>query len=351
MRGAAALVVAMLLGTAAPAVAQQQQGTIVFYRPTDASPSEVQLTIGATTARLRPGRTLRTSVEPGFAVFGAIAPNGTSSAATLDVVAGVLYAIKVTVRENGEVTLVQVPSLDAEREMAGLAPEGGAPTTATATTPPPTAASTGGGTTTTGEPSPGASTTGGGTSTTKLSAHEFKGRVLLGANVLGGQVNMGVAGVSGYRLAIEANGLVARPGKLTLWVGGNFAFATAVPTTRPRHDVQLAAWVMLTFERFLKIPLVPSVRAGFALDFVLSDALGMTTFDTNIYAGGFRFGGGLHWYVTPRIGVGIDTNFTLGGASYPTLFSRACVAGPTPTTTCGGFFGTWDIGAGALFSL
>jgi hypothetical protein len=342
-------VVLALGAMTAPAAAQQgvapaAQGVVVFYRPVDASPAEVQLTVGSLSARLRPGRTLRTTVDAGFAIFGAIAPNGTSSAATIDIVPNVLYAVRVTVRESGEVTLVQVPSLEAEREAAGLQPEGdvAAPssTPAGGAPPPPSSSMTAPTGTTTATPAAGPSD---GRLRAPLAGHELTGRLLLGAHVLGGQVNMGVVGVTGWRVAVDANGVVYRPGKLTLWVGGSFAFATAVPVVQPQHDVQLAAWAMLSFEKFLKIPLVPTVGAGFAVDFVIGDRI------PTVYGGGFRFGGGVHYFVTPRIGVGVDMSFLLGGASYPG-FVRGCVL-TGMSSSCSGFFGTWDLGAGVLFTL
>lgn len=342
----ATLLAVLVLGAMTATSAAQQgvapaaQGIVVFYRPVDASPAEVQITIGSLSARLRPGRTLRIPVDAGFAVFGAIAPNGTSSAATLDIVPNVLYAVRVTVRESGEVTLAQVPSLEAEREAAGLQPEGDVapPSTSAGGTPPAWTIAPTGATTATPAPPPSD-----GRLRAPLAGHEFTGRVLLGAHVVGGQVNMGVVGVTGWRVAVDANGVVYRPGKLTLWVGGSFAFATAVPVVQPQHDVQLAAWAMLSFEKFLKIPLVPTVRAGFAVDFVIGDRI------PTVYGGGFRFGGGVHYFVTPRIGVGVDMSFLLGGASYPG-FVRGCVL-TGMSSSCSGFFGTWDLGAGVLFAL
>ena len=138
-------------------------------------------------------------------------------------------------------------------------------------------------------------------------------------------------------------GLLKDMPKLGLWLGGgfNYTFGTygAFAALAGSHDIQFWAFAMLTMEKLLQIPLVPFVRAGITGDvFVYSN-------NANVTGGalGFRFGGGIHYYIIKQVGLGMETNFTVGPGFYPAPI--ACNAG-----SCVGFYGNWDFMFGARFA-
>ncbi len=91
---------------------------------------------------------------------------------------------------------------------------------------------------------------------------------------------------------------------------------------------------MLSFERFLDIPIVPYVRAGLSGDLVYYPGAGA------IGGGpGAKIGGGVHYFLTRAVGLGAETAFTVGGASVSNGFGVAW-----------GFFGLWDFTLGARFA-
>ena len=176
----------------------------------------------------------------------------------------------------------------------------------------------------------------------------YPGRFQVGLHPLGAQIAFGGLSPGGYKLAADLAGHLTDVGKLGLWLGGGFDYTFGTYTfSFASHDVQLWAFVMLTFEKLLKLPLVPFARAGLAGDILLySPASRSET------GGGFgvRFGAGAHFYVLPQLGLGVETNFTIGGASYPVL--PGCVhLSPTGTLGgCAGFYGNWDFMFGARFA-
>jgi hypothetical protein len=160
----------------------------------------------------------------------------------------------------------------------------------------------------------------------------FPGKLQVGVTVIGFQAGFVNQTPSGYKLTADIAGLIASPGKLSLWLGGglNYAFGFySCYVTDCGGDLQLWAFVMLTFEKLLKIPLVPFARAG-----VGGDVL----FYGNV-AGAFvlRVGGGAHYYLLKWLGLGLETNFTFGPGFY---------GGGAGTL----FYGNWDFGLGARFA-
>jgi hypothetical protein len=108
----------------------------------------------------------------------------------------------------------------------------------------------------------------------------------------------------------------------------------------------------MTFERLLHIPLVPSVKVGFSGG-IDSYYGGGTCYDTNgvpfpcgqtsySTAGDFwfKFGGGVHYFLTRNIGLGIETNFALGAHIWDAGNGR----------TDSGFRGYVDFLTGAVFT-
>lgn len=168
----------------------------------------------------------------------------------------------------------------------------------------------------------------------------WPGKIQVGFHPIGGQVAWNLNSVGGYKITADVAGLLAQPGQLSLWLGGGFNYTaglyycyTGVGVglgSSCGHDVQLWVFVMLTLEKLItKVPLVPFVRAGLAGDILLYRTLG----------GAFavRFGGGAHYYLTKNIGLGFETNFTLGPG----------FGGPWNGTV---FYGTWDFNLGARFA-
>ena len=160
----------------------------------------------------------------------------------------------------------------------------------------------------------------------------FPGKLQVGATIIGFQTGFANQTPSGYKLTTDISGLIAQPGKLSLWLGGglNYAFGFyACYLNNCGGDFQLWAFVMLTFEKLIPIPLVPFARAGVGGDVLFYGAT----------AGAFvlRFGGGVHYYLLKWLGLGIETNFTFGPGFYPNGVGTL-------------FYGNWDFGLGARFA-
>jgi hypothetical protein len=116
-----------------------------------------------------------------------------------------------------------------------------------------------------------------------------------------------------------------------LWLGGGMNYAAGFYTCYVNDcggDLQLWAFVMLTFEKLIPIPLVPFARAGIGGDVLF--------YASNAGAFIFRFGGGVHYYLLKWLGLGVETNFTFGPGFYPNGVTQ--------------FYGSWDFGLGARFA-
>ena len=161
----------------------------------------------------------------------------------------------------------------------------------------------------------------------------FPGKLQVGFHPIGFQTGFNGNSPSGYKLTADIAGLIAQPGKLSLWLGGgiNYAFGlfTCDISGNCGGDLQMWAFVMLTFEKLLPIPLVPFARAGLGGDVLF--------YNNTAGAFVFRIGGGVHYYLLKWLGLGIETNFTFGPGFY----------GPGTGTL---FYGNWDFGLGARFA-
>lgn len=164
----------------------------------------------------------------------------------------------------------------------------------------------------------------------------FPGKLQIGFNPVGIQAGLVNQAPGGYKLMGDVAGLIAQPGKLSLWLGGGLNYTAGFYGCYVANglndcggDLQLWAFVMLTFEKLLPIPLVPFARAGVGGDVLF---YGNT-------AGAFvlRFGGGAYYYLLKWLGLGLETNFTFGPGFY---------GGGAGTL----FYGTWDFGLGARFA-
>jgi len=173
----------------------------------------------------------------------------------------------------------------------------------------------------------------------KTGKQVFPGKLVLGLHPLGFQVGfVNNAGGTAYKLSADIAGLLKDwqgPG-VQLYLGGGFNYATSiVGCVGCAHLIEIWAFVRLHINK-LNIPLVPFVQAGIAgLVGIYGGAFTGGFIGTGGGAG-FRFGGGLHYWIIKNLGLGVETNFNFGGVS----------AG-----NAGGFFGYWDflVGAQAAF--
>ena len=161
----------------------------------------------------------------------------------------------------------------------------------------------------------------------------FPGKLQVGVNIIGFQTGFRNQTPSSYKITSDISGLIAQPGKLSLWLGGGlnyaFGFYGCNLVGDCGGDLQLWAFVMLTFEKLIPIPLVPFARAGLGGDVLF--------YNNTAGAFVFRIGGGVHYYLLKWLGLGIETNFTFGPGFY----------GPGTGTL---FYGNWDFGLGARFA-
>ncbi len=162
----------------------------------------------------------------------------------------------------------------------------------------------------------------------------FPGKLQVGFHPIGFQTGFNGNSPSGYKVMADVSGLIAQPGKLSLWLGGGINFAAGFygcyvvnAVSNCGDDLQMWAFVMLTFEKLIPIPLVPFARAGVGGDVLF--------YGNTAGAFIFRVGGGVHYYLFKWLGLGLETNFTFGPGFY------------NPGTA---FYGTWDFGVGARFA-
>jgi hypothetical protein len=168
----------------------------------------------------------------------------------------------------------------------------------------------------------------------------WPGRLQVGVNLIGGQSGFNTFSISGYKLTTDISGLLKQFDPMSLWLGGGFNYTAGVSNcfvgngffgdTTCGHDLQFWAFVMFAFDR-LSIPLVPFVRVGLAADAIFLGDI------TTGGAFGLRFGAGVHYWLLRFLGLGIESNFTLGPSFFDHNFDTR-------------FYGTWDIGIGARFA-
>jgi hypothetical protein len=169
----------------------------------------------------------------------------------------------------------------------------------------------------------------------------FPGKFQLGFKPLGVQVGFNSTAPSGYKLAMDFAGLVKDYSNgLGIWVGGGLNYAAGLfqcygGVVGCGHNVEIWAFVMLSLNMIEKIPLVPWVRAGLAGEaLIFGNGVGGTTTGGGF---GFRFGGGIDYWLLKFLALGVETNFTVGGAfGFVPGFS--------------GLYGTWDMLFGMRFA-
>jgi hypothetical protein len=149
----------------------------------------------------------------------------------------------------------------------------------------------------------------------QTSGSENLGKVLLGVHPLGVAVLFDENGntVAIYKLGLDVAGRIASTNALTFWLGGEFNIGGRA------HFAQLEPGVfcIMTMEKLLHIPLVPELKFGLAgaadVTYGTPNAAGQTVTNTT---GNFfvKFGGGIHYFVTRNIGLGLDMDLALGAA-------------------------------------
>jgi hypothetical protein len=146
-----------------------------------------------------------------------------------------------------------------------------------------------------------------------------------GLHPLGAQISFTNGTPGGYRLMLDAAGrLHGWESGAAVWLGGGLNYGYGTYNLPGGHNPQIDLFAMFTFTTG-RIGLMPFVKAGPVLDFLVAGGA------LSAVGGGVRFGGGLHYFITRNIGVGMETNFTLGGASGGGVSN---------------FYGHWDFGFG-----
>lgn len=157
----------------------------------------------------------------------------------------------------------------------------------------------------------------------------------------------------GFKLFLDYSFRFQDGGAYTLWlnfgvnlvVGGGCG-ATAgtnlfvCGTFSSGDAVEPFAGVQLKFKT--PIPLVPYVKGNLIVDTIFQRHCGEYG-----VAVGARIGGGVKYFLTKMIGVGIDTGFSLGPAYYTGVSATCDVHNFFPSHT--EFFATFDFGVGAEF--
>jgi hypothetical protein len=168
-------------------------------------------------------------------------------------------------------------------------------------------------------------------------------RFALGVNPLGPAV---LFGNNGFKLPLYWMGVnfgvrvLSRP-KMSLWLGAELNLGgEPVPEDGAQALViEPGLFAKLSFDRVLRIPLVPYFKVGVAGG----------TYDQHgsPYAfaawGGVvaKVGGGFQYFVTRHVGIGAETNLGLGAVIPPPGFGG---------TTSAGFIGTWDLQTTLVFA-
>jgi len=186
----------------------------------------------------------------------------------------------------------------------------------------------------------------------KSGPQQYPGKFTLGVYPLGWQAAFDGASTGGYKFLVDFAAMVASPGKISIWIGGGLGYAHPTYSCAVNgwggcaHDIQFAFFLRLTLEKLLKIPLVPYVEAGLGGDILYYPS--RFNLASNTGGGGvLRVGGGIDYFILKNIGLGVNTHFAAGGASYPVAATGGCGVG---ASTCGAFLGNWDFLIGAKFA-
>lgn len=189
----------------------------------------------------------------------------------------------------------------------------------------------------------------------------WPGKWMFGFHPFGFQAAFDPYSAGGYKLDIDIGYRVKEWSKISLWVGGMMSYTVPLYTCPYNqngrfgdiagcgHDIGFLLFVRLTFEKLLRLPLVPYIEVGLGADLLIYPAHNGTS-GTNIGAGiPLRVGGGLHYWLLKNFGLGVETHFNFGPGIYPSVGGEVITCGPG-NSTCTAFFGYWDLLLGARAS-
>ena len=150
---------------------------------------------------------------------------------------------------------------------------------------------------------------------------EWPGRFQLGVHPLGVQVRFDGLSTGGYHMDLDFSMRFMTYTKIAMWVGGGFNWTypsyschLSNNPTGCANDFQLWGFLMITFERLMRFPLVPFVQGGLGVD-VLPYPTGAGNLTGAALA--IRVGGGVHYYIIKHLGLGAETHLTMGPLFYP----------------------------------
>jgi hypothetical protein len=157
---------------------------------------------------------------------------------------------------------------------------------------------------------------------------EFR-HVQLGVHPLGFQLDDTIKGW--YKLAFDISGRLGG-NRVSVWLGGGLNYSVSPGIS---HDIQPWMFLMLTFERMIRIPLVPLIKMGLGTDiFPGGGGVAVATL-------AFRVVVGFHYWVVRSVGLGLETGFT-GGPTFNNLNNN------NPVQVNG--YGQWDTVFGVRFA-
>jgi hypothetical protein len=160
----------------------------------------------------------------------------------------------------------------------------------------------------------------------------FPGKLEASVEPIGFQTGFRDRSPTGYKLHADFAGMIAPVRFGGVWLGGgiNFTYGThRCYVEACGQDFGLWAFVMLTFEKLIPIPLVPFARAGIGGNVLFYDDIAGAAI--------VRVGGGAHYYLLKWLGLGLETNVSFGPGFYPRGAGTL-------------LYGNWDFGMGARFN-
>jgi hypothetical protein len=183
----------------------------------------------------------------------------------------------------------------------------------------------------------------------KSGPQEWPGKFQVGFHPFGVQVRFDGLSTGGYHMDMDFSFRFLTLDKVALWAGAGFnwthpSYSCGFNPTGCAYDLQLWGFLMFTFEKLMRIPLVPFAQAGVGVDI-----LPYPTPTAGTQTGGalaFRIGGGVHYWIVKNVGLGAETHFAVGPGFYPSI-----ALGTAPSGTNVSSYGNWDfvLGARAAF--
>jgi hypothetical protein len=167
----------------------------------------------------------------------------------------------------------------------------------------------------------------------KSGGQAWPGKLQIGLRPVGGQVFLADQAIGVFTANADVAGLIKDTVAASLWLGGEL-------TIGGRENLAAilpGVFLRVSFERHLKVPLVPYIQAGLVggAYVIYGDSFNAAT---GIVGG--RVGGGFDYYLTRNVALGVQTGFLLAAAiSNGASGARA------------GFAGSWEIVGGVRLAL